>query len=77
MNYPRVLANCQTLLTQKHHAQAVQTAAGALESLLVELYNELLGQSPPARQKQLVEAQEKVGGGQPLSKLTLGKLVGV
>jgi hypothetical protein len=48
-----------------------------LETLLVQLYNELLGQSPPARQKQLVEAQEKVGGGQPLTKLILGKLVGV
>ena len=35
------------------------------------------GQSPPARQKQLVEAQEQVGGGQPLPKLTLGKLVGL
>ncbi len=46
-------------------------------ALLVELYNELLDQSPPARQKQLVEAQEKVGGGQPLGKLALGKLVSV
>jgi hypothetical protein len=38
-------------LAQKHHAQAVQTAASALENLLVELYNELLGQSPPAHQE--------------------------
>ncbi len=77
MNYPQTLKKAQTLLRQKHHAQAVQTAAGALENLLVELYNQLLGQSPPARQKELIEAQEKVGGGQPLSRLTLGKLVGV
>ncbi len=71
MNYP------QTLLAQKHHVQAVQTAASALENLLVELYNELLGQSPPAEQKKLIEVQEQVGGGQPFNKLTLGKLVGV
>lgn len=77
MNYPQTLAKARTLLEQKHHAQAVQSAAGALESLLVDLYNEPLGQSPPARQKQLVEAQEQVGGGQPLPKLTLGKLVGL
>ncbi len=77
MNYPQTLARAKTLLDQHHHAQAVQTAAGALESLLVDLYNELLGQSPPARQKQLVDAQEQVGGGQPLHKLTLGKLVGL
>ena len=77
MNYPQTLTKAKTLLAQKHHTQAVQTAASALEHLLVELYNQLLGQSPPTRQKQLIEAQEKVGGGQPLSKLTLGKLVGV
>jgi len=77
MNYPQTLKKAKTLLTQKHHAQAVQTAASALEHLLVELYNQLLGQSPPPRQKELIEAQEKVGGGQPLNKLTLGKLVNV
>lgn len=77
MNYPQTLRKAKTLLSQKHHAQAVQTAASALEHLLVELYNQLLGQVPPARQKELIEAQEKVGGGQPLSRLTLGKLVGV
>jgi hypothetical protein len=77
MNYPQTLHQAKVLLTQKHHTQAVQTAASALEHLLVELYNELLGQSPPARQKELIEAQEKVGGGQSLHKLTLGKLVGV
>lgn len=77
MDYSQALKKAKTLLAQNHHAQAVQTAAGALETLLVEFYNELLGQSPPARQRQLVEAQEKVGGGQPLTKLTLGKLVGV
>ena len=77
MNYSQTLPKAKTLLEQGHDAQAVQTAAGALENLLVELYNELLGQSAPARQRQLIEAQEKVGGGQPLNKLTLGKLVGV
>jgi hypothetical protein len=77
MNYLKSLAKAKTLLQQKHHTQSVQTAASALEHLLVELYNELLAQSAPARQKQLIEAQEKVGGGQPLAKLTLGKLVGV
>jgi len=77
MNYSQTLTKAQTLLAQKHYAQAVQTAASILENLLVELYNALLGQSPPARQKQLIEAQEQVGGGQPLHKLTLGKLVGV
>jgi len=77
MNYSQALTKAKTLLQQKHHAQAVQTAASALEHLLVELYNELLGQSPPPRQKQLIEAQEKVGGGQPLSRFTLGKLVGL
>jgi len=75
MNYVQTLTKAQTLLAQKHYAQAVQTAASTLENLLVELYNQLLGQSPPARQKELVEAQEQVGGGQPLHKLTLGKLV--
>jgi hypothetical protein len=54
MNYPQTLDKAKTLLQQKHHAQAVQTAASALEHLLVELYNDLLGQSPPARQKQLI-----------------------
>ncbi len=77
MNYPHTLSKAKTLLEQGHAAQAVQTAAGALENLLVELYNQLLGTSAPARQRQLVEAQEKVGGGQALNKLTLGKLVGV
>jgi hypothetical protein len=77
MDYSQTLKKAKTLLTQKHHAQAVQTAASALEHLLVDLYNELLGQCPPARQKELIEAQEKVGGGQPLNRLTLGKLVGV
>jgi hypothetical protein len=77
MKYSQVLKKSQALLSQKHYAQAVQTAASALENLLVELFNDLLGQLPPDRQKQLVEAQEKVGGGQPLNKLTLGKLVGV
>lgn len=75
MNYPQTLTKARTLLTQKHHAQAVQAAASALEHLLVELFNELLGQSSPTRQKGLVEALERVGGGQPLQKLTLGKLV--
>lgn len=77
MNYQQSLSKTQALLQQGHTAQAVQTAAGALEALLVELYNQLLGTSAPARQRQLVEAQEKVGGGQALNKLTLGKLVGV
>ena len=77
MNYSQTLRKTQTLLAQKHHAQAVQAAASALENLLVDLYNDLLGRSPPARQKQLIQAVEKVGGGQPLLKLTLGKLVGV
>lgn len=77
MKYPQVLKKARTLLAQKHHSQAVQTAASALESLLVELYDDLLGQVAAARQKELVGVQEKVGGGQPLNKLTLGKLVGV
>lgn len=77
MEYPETLRKAQTLLEQGHGAQAVQTAASALENLLVELYNQLLGQSPPARQRTLIEAQEKVGGGQPLNRLTLGKLVGI
>jgi hypothetical protein len=77
MNYSQTLTKAKTLLQQKHHAQAVQTAASTLENLRAELYNELLGQSAPARQKQLIEAQDQVGGGQPLNKLTLGKLVGV
>ncbi len=77
MNYPQTLNKAKTLLQQKHHAQAVQTAASTLENLLVELYNELLAQSPPARQKQLVQTIEQVGGGQPLNKLTLGRLVGL
>jgi hypothetical protein len=71
------MAKAKILLQQKHHAQAVQTATGGLERLLVELYNELLAQAQPARQKELIEAVEKVGGGQPLGKLTLGRLVGV
>jgi hypothetical protein len=50
MDYLRTVRRAQTLLGQKHCAQAVQTAASALEHLLVELYNQLLGQSPPARQ---------------------------
>lgn len=77
MAYPQTLSKAKTLLEQGHTAQAVQTAAGVLETLLVELYNQLLGASAPARQRQLVEAQEKVGGGQPLNKLTLGKLISV
>ncbi len=77
MNYPKTLQKAKTLLAQKHHAQAVQTAASALENLLVELYNELLGQVPPARQKELVEAQEQVSQHQPLSRLTLGRLLNV
>ena len=48
-----------------------------MENLLVELYNELMSQSSTARQKQLVEAIEQAGSGQPLNKLTLGKLVGL
>lgn len=60
MDYSQGLVKAKTLLEQGHAAQAVQTAAGALESLLVELYNQLLGLSPPARQRQLVEAQEWV-----------------
>ena len=77
MDYSQTLKKAQTLLAQKHHAQAVQTAASALENLLVELYNELLGQVSPARQKQLVEAQEQVSQHQPLSRLTLGRLLNV
>ena len=77
MNYQETTSRARSLLEQGHTAQAVQTAASLLENILVELYNQLLGQSPPARQRQLIEAQEKVGGGQPLNKLTLGKLVGV
>jgi hypothetical protein len=77
MNYPQTLTKAQTLLAQKHHAQAVQAAASALENLLVELYNELLGQVSPARQKQLVEAQEQVSQHQPLNRLTLGRLLNV
>jgi hypothetical protein len=77
MDYPQSISKARTLLAQRHHAQAVQSAAGALENLLVELYNGLLGSVPPARQKELVEAQGKVGGEQALGKLTLGKLVGL
>ncbi len=68
MNYPQTLAKAKTLLQQKHHTQAIQTAASALEYLPVDLYNELLGQSPPARQKQLVETLEQVGRGHPLQR---------
>jgi hypothetical protein len=39
MNYSQGLAQAKTLLEQGHAAQAVQTAAGTLENLLVELYN--------------------------------------
>ncbi len=75
MDYAQSLTKAQTLLDQKHHAQAVQVAASGLESLLVELYNDLLTRSAPARQKTLIEALERVGGGQALDKLTLGKLL--
>ncbi|MCB0169348.1 MAG: ATP-binding protein [Anaerolineae bacterium] len=77
MNYPQTLNKAKTLLQQKHYAQAVQTAASALEHVLVDLYNELLSKSSVARQKQLVQAIEQVGSGQEFSKFTLGKLVGL
>jgi hypothetical protein len=49
MEYAKALTKAKTLLQQKHHAHAVQAAASALEHLLVEPYNELLGQSSTAR----------------------------
>ena len=77
MNYTQTLKKAQTLLQQKHHAQAIQAAACTPESLLAELYNQLLSQSPPAHQKQLIETQEQVRGSQSLQKPTPGKLIGV
>ena len=77
MNYYQTLQKAQTLLGQKHYAQAIQAAATALENLLIDLYNDLVVQLPPVRQKELVEAQEKIGGGQPLNQLTLGRLLGI
>lgn len=77
MNYRQSLAQSKALLQQKHHSQAVQAAGSVLETLLKDLYNDLLSRSSPADQKQLVEAVERVGNGQPLAKLTLGQLVGV
>ncbi len=77
MNYPQTLSKAQTLLQQQHYAQAIQVAATALETLLIELYNDLITQLPSARQKELIETQEKVGGGQPLNQLTLGRLLGI
>lgn len=77
MNYPQVLHKAQALLDQKHYAQAIQVAATVLENLLIELYNDLITQLPPVRQKALVEAQEKIGGGLPLNQLTLGRLLGI
>lgn len=47
MNYPDALRKAQTLNTQGHHGQAVQTAAGALEACLVEMFGEVLSQSTP------------------------------
>lgn len=76
MNYSQTLKKAQNLLDQGHYAQAVQVAGSALENLLVELYHDLLRRVPPKRQKELVEALEHVGGGQPLHQLTLGQKIG-
>ncbi|MFW6097672.1 MAG: ATP-binding protein [Chloroflexota bacterium] len=77
MNYPQTLNKAKTLLRQRHYAQAVQTAASALENVMLDLYQEVLNHSSPGRQKELIEVVERVGGDLPLHKLTLGKLLGV
>lgn len=77
MDYPQALNRAQTLLRQRHYAQAVQSAASALENVLIDLYQEVMNQSPPARQRELVGVVENVGGGVPLQRLTLGRLVNV
>ena len=76
MNYSQTLKKAQTLLSQKHYAQAIQTATNGLEQLLEELYQEILNHATPARQKELADALAQVGGGQPLHQLTLGQKMG-
>jgi hypothetical protein len=76
MDYPQTLQKAQTLLDQRHYAQAVQTATNCLEQLLEDLYQELLRRATPARQRELADALERVGGGQPLHQLTLGQKMG-
>ncbi len=56
MNYLQALAKARTLLQQGHNAQAVQTAAAALESLFVGIFHQFMDTSTPARQRQLTEA---------------------
>ena len=77
MSYPQTLNKAKTLLRQRHYAQAVQTAASALENVMGDLYQEVMNHSALARQKELIQTVEQVAGDTPIQRLTLGKLVGV
>lgn len=60
MNYPQTLVKAKTLLQQKHHAQAVRTAASVPGNLLVDIRNRAVheGHEPdPAEAAYKVEAE--------------------
>lgn len=71
--YAQRLEEATGLIEGKYYRQAVETACGAIEHLLQDLYDELTGKLTTNNAKRLLEVQRRVSSGISLDRLTFGK----
>jgi len=77
MNYQEQLRDAEKLIAQGLYVQAVRTAGSILEGLYKDLYRDLLGHLPPAEREKITQTEQRIGGGKPVGKFTLGQLTGL
>ncbi len=74
MRYSQRLQEANDLIKSEHYRQAIETAGGAIENLLRELFDELLAKLPQRDADRLRLAQSKAGPGKG-GKMTFGNWV--
>lgn len=77
MNYSDRIEEVDKLIVDGHYTQAITTSGSLLETLLADIYNQVLPQLTPAKQQNVLKKMETVGRGKPMSEFTLGQKVGL
>ena len=74
MDYRKPIDDADSLVAQGMYPQAVQTAMGALEQLLRDLFGQVIQKLPPAERATVTDMESKISG-KGVSGFTLGQLV--
>ena len=76
-DYGRLIKRMRNLVKIKAYSPAVKEAGAILETLLKDLYMELLKGLPTNRKEEVLTIEKEIGQGKSIESLNFGQLIGI